>query len=277
MEQNKKIKTAITVLSVLLAVSLLALGVKFIKTKTVNTQPDTVTVPDNLITSEEEESKTQSQSADEKQNSQESNKTRGKNTQVTNSQSSVASENSKVGTQNAVSFSLYNKQPRENTSFRVGNMFPGDSETKYYRIKVSYKDKVTVNFKADVRPGYEKLAEVLNLRVKLLNTNEVMYDGKIADMPQSLAHKLVAPGSATDELYYEITAYIDTSVGNDYQNKDLTVDFKWWAEEPENLAKSPDTGDIIGLGLPAAAAGACLVLLLLLVMRKRREEEENVR
>lgn len=155
-------------------------------------------------------------------------------------------------------------------------MFPGDVETKFFRVQVSYHDKVTVHFKATVRAGYEKLAEVLQVRVKLLTTGETLYDGLMRDMPASVTHKLASANSTTDELYYEITAYLDTSVGNEYQNKDLIADFKWWVEETGNLDNPPKTGDLASPVLWAAvAACAGSAMLILLVSTKRREEKSH--
>ena len=134
-----------------------------------------------------------------------------------------------------------------------------------------------MHYKATVRPGYEKLAEVLKVRVELLSTGETMYDGGIADMPESLTHKLASKKSTTDELYYEITAYLDTTVGNDYQKKDFIADFKWWVEETGNLDDSPQTGDTSNILLWAVlAAGSLSMMILLLVTRRRKEDEENV-
>lgn len=117
---------------------------------------------------------------------------------------------------------------------------------------------------------------MLKVRVKLLSTGETMYDGGIADMPESLTHKLASKNSAVGELYYEITAYLDTSVGNDYQNKDLIADFKWWVEETGNLDDSPQTGDNTNILLWAALAAASgCVLILLLFVRRRKEDEKN--
>lgn len=171
---------------------------------------------------------------------------------------------------------LYNRQPEENTAFRAGNMPPGDVETKFFRVQVSYHDKVTVHFKATVRASYEKLTEVLQVRVKLLTTGETLYDGLMRDMPASMTHKLASANSTTDELYYEITAYLDTSVGNEYQNKDLIADFKWWVEKTGNLDNPPKTGDLASPVLWAAVA-ACAggAMLILFVSAKRREEKSH--
>ena len=261
MEQKKKLKIVIIVLACLLGLSLLALGGTLIYNKIANTTPATVTVPDNRITPDEDTTKPDSSDTEKPSGSA-----------VQPAQSTAATAEVKK----AATIELYNKQPEENTAFAVGDMFPGDSETKYFRVRVSYHDTITVHYKATVRPGYEKLAEVLKVRVKLLSTGEMLYDGLMRDMPESLTHKLASKKSITDELYYEITAYLDTSVGNDYQNKDLIADFKWWVEETGNLDDSPQTGDtsnILLWAVLAACSGSMMILLL--VVRRRKEENAN--
>ena len=258
MEQKKKIKISIIVLACLLGLSLLALGGTLVYNKLANHTPATVTVPDNLITPDKDTTKPDSGDTEKPESAE------------TQTQSTTAEA------KKAATVELYNKQPEENTAFTVGNMFPGDSETKYFRVRVSFHDTITVHYKATVRPGYEKLAEVLKVRVKLLTTGETLYDGGIAAMPESLTHKLASKKSTTDELYYEITAYLDTSVGNDYQNKDLLADFKWWVEETGNLDNSPQTGDASNILLWALlAAGSLSVMILLLVVLRRKEENAN--
>ena len=284
MEQKKKIKSIIIVLACLLGLSLLALCGTLIYNKIANTASATVTVPNNLITPDEDTSNpdnSESQAPDSSEsNSQAPNRS---DTQAPRSSADASSsavtptQNTTAEVKKAATIELYNKQPEENTAFAVGNMFPGDSETKYFRVRVSYHDKITVHYKATVRPGYERLAEVLKVRVNLLSTGETMYDGLMRDMPESLTHKLASKKSATDELYYEITAYLDTSVGNDYQNKDLIADFKWWVEETGNLDDSPQTGDTSNILLWAVlAAGSLGMIIILLVTRRRKEDEENV-
>lgn len=273
MEQKKKIKIIIIVLAVLLGLSLLALGGTLVYNKIANTTPATVTVPDNLITPDEDTTKPDSSDSQ----APDSSDTQAPSSSADTSSAVQPTQSTSVETKKAATIELYNKQPEENTAFQAGNMFPGDVETKYFRVRVSYHDKITVHYKATVRPGYEKLAEVLKVRVNLLSTGETMYDGLMRDMPESLTHKLASKKSTTDELYYEITAYLDTSVGNDYQNKDLIADFKWWVEETGNLDDSPKTGDtsnILLWAVLAACSGSMMILLL--VTRRRKEDEENV-
>lgn len=281
MEQKKKIRIIIIVLAILLGLSLLALGGTLIYNKIANATPATVTVPDNLITPDEDTTKpdnSDSQAPDSSDTEKpDSSDTQTPNSSAATSSSAVPMQSTTAEVKKAATVELYNKQPEENTPFQVGNMFPGDSETKYFRVRVSYHDTITVHYKATVRPGYEKLAEVLKVRIRLLSAGETMYDGLMRDMPESLTHKLASKKSATDELYYEITAYLDTSVGNDYQNKDLVADFKWWVEETGNLDDSPQTGDTSNILLWAVlAAGSLGMIIILLVTRRRKEDEENV-
>ncbi len=282
MGQKKKIEIIIVVLAVLLGVSLLALGSTILYSKLTCTA--TVTVPDNLITLNEDTDKLDNfNNADDHTPAEKSDDpaAQAPDSAAGRAPSTVPPAQQAVnGARNAVSIELYNKQPEENTQFQAGNMFPGDSETKYFRVRVSYHGTVTVHYKAVVQPGYEKLAEVLKVRVRLLTTSETLYDGGIADMPESLTHKLSSGSSTTDDLYYEITAYLDTSVGNEYQNRELIADFKWWAEGTgggtggDGLDDSPKTGDTSRVPLLAVLA-ACSGGVLIILTRKREEDKEN--
>ncbi len=123
--------------------------------------------------------------------------------------------------------SIYRNNPEESIPFNVTNMFPGDCETKVYNIRVSYNGSIKVYFTADVRAGYEKLAEVLKCRVVMPGASEPVYDGLMKEMPD-LEHSISAVNK-TEDLKYEISVYLDTSVGNAYKNKELVADFEWWA------------------------------------------------
>lgn len=260
MEQKKKIKVAIIVLAVLLALSLAALAGILIYNKLANSPGATVTVPDNLITPDEDTGETAG----------------GENKAPAENTNAAAPNRPTAERPKAATIELYNKHPEDNTAFQAVNMFPGDAETKYFCVRVSYHDKITVHYKSTVRPGYEKLAEVLKIRVLLPAFDETLYDGLMRDMPESVTHKLASPNSTTDELYYEITAYLDTSVGNEYQDQALIADFSWWVEETGNLDDSPKTGDTSHtlLWVLVAAASGCGLLILLLI-RRRKEDEKN--
>lgn len=126
-----------------------------------------------------------------------------------------------------------------NIPFSITNMFPGDSVSKDFIIEVSHKRAITLYYHADIRPGFEVLAEVLNLKIELPNKGETLYNGLIRDMPNSVQYGME---SSEQSLIYRITVYLDTSVGNineidtdgrRYMYQELTADFRWWyLEEP---------------------------------------------
>lgn len=249
------IRTAIIILSVCLGISVLALAGTFIYRNYFALQSTTVVVPDNLITD-----------AAEKEVSSDDKSVQGQ---------SESTENISLPTEvPAAALYLYERHENDNIPFDVKNMFPGDEITQYYCVRVEHKGTVKVRYHADIRPGYEKLAEVLKTRIVLITTGETLYDGLMRDMPEAIIHELPANQATTDELYYSITAYLDTSVGNDYQNKMLIADFRWWVEETEQLLP-PKTGSestIIYI-----AVGACLAAAALILIARRRKNEEGLK
>ena len=143
-----------------------------------------------------------------------------------------------------IDISLYSNHSSDNASFNITNMFPGDSVTNKYNLKVSYHDKVSVLFNVDYLDEYSKLASVTNIKVKLINDNKVLYDGFVCDLKDNnLSYALESSNNKTEVLEYEITISLDTSVNNDYQNKELKLDFIWSIdkEETKNLIV-PSTG-----------------------------------
>ncbi|MEE1244640.1 MAG: hypothetical protein UHM16_03075 [Acutalibacteraceae bacterium] len=248
MKENKRNKTKIVIiiLSVLLALSVIALAGTLIYKKTLKPATEvTVTVPDNLITPESEK---ENESKGEISQSHEKSQTK------------------------AITISLNNKTQSENKPFSVNNMLPGDSKTEYFRVNVSYHGKVTVNYSADVRNGYEKLGEVLKIKVTLLGQNQVLYDGAINSMPEKISHPLSSKEHTEEELYYEIKTYLDTSVSNEYMDMALIADFKWDVGETQNL-DAPQTGDLSDFALPLVCLLSALFLLILLLSKRKKERE----
>lgn len=211
-----------------------------------------------------------------------------------------------------VELKLYRDHAETTTPFQVDNMFPGDAETKSYTLEISYRGSVTVYFQAAVRSGYEKLAEVLQCRVALQD-GTVLYDGLMGDMPW-LSQSLSNANGGRERLVYEITVWLDTSVGNEYMAKELYADFRWWVPEedagqsggavkpgqpgdsgntdqPDGPDQSGDTGQPDGTGellppytgddshvelwLTLAVLSLLCILLLLRSCRKDRKQEDS--
>ena len=293
-----KFKKIILVLSILLAFSVTGLiGVTVYK-HFKGLKAGEVIVTDNIITPEEEsgvlenasENANQSPENENVKNEnsnteaaatgssvdslQSSNTSGGQGTENTGSSGRGTSSSSVTESSDAINITLYKRNSGENVLFSMENMFPGDADMRYFRVKVSYKNTVNVRYHADIRKGYEKLAEVLQTRVRLVETDEVLYEGSMKDMPEKLNHMLSSTTKTTDELCYEILTYLDTSVGNEYMNTETIVDLRWWVEEVENLT-SPKTGEYYRMLAIAILAGMSVTGALFFLILKRREEEKD--
>ena len=253
---KKKVKKYIVLLSIFFTGSLLFISTLFVH-NTVNIKAQAkVTVSDNIIKEEEFVSISE--------------KTVSLNIENTDNKISRTSSSSTNQREEITYLYLYRKHPLDNSPFQVNNMFPGDRETHYFNIQVSYKDKVTVHFKPEIHPGGEKLAEVLGCKVVLVTTGETLYDGLMKDIPDSLTYSLTSSSKKTDELYYQIMTYLDTSVGNEYMNENLEADFQWWVEETNHLQPRPETGYHLYIYLLGALA--CGILFILTVFSKKCKE-----
>lgn len=298
--KEQKIKTLIIVLAILLCISIVSLAATLIYNHFVKSPPSSVTIPDNIITPDEDDQtdktpspgdSTEPPAAPEPVDPDPTDDTPGTgeteapsgtpgttdDTSGTDTPSTDSpSETPAASARPVAVIDLHDKNPGDNLPFNVSNMFPGDREIRYYCVRVSYHDDVTVHFRADIRNGYEKLAEVMKMKVTLPGSGEVMYDGLMKDIPESLSKKLSSPDSTTDELYYKITAYLDTSVGNEYMDKELVADFKWWVEETGRL-DPPKTGSPVITIWMILAGASLLMIIILSVYKKKYEEEQNER
>ena len=165
---------------------------------------------------------------------------------------------------------LFKNKEDDNKPFNVTNMFPGDSYTKYYNVKVNYHSNVTVYFNVDItkeenieqglpedeaytnqintddNDDNHKLSEVLKVKINVLNLDnnksKTLYDGLMKNISgkKSITYNLTTSKSTSSKLRYEIIVYLDTSVNNDFQHKALTADFNWWVEDTKNLDPSDD-------------------------------------
>ena len=254
MSDNKKLKIVTIVLAVLLGVSLLLLAGTVVYDKLSPKKGTSTTVSDNIITPDPEYTDSSNVSISS-----------------TTSQKTESHPADNKSDNNETSLSLFKGNPADGVPFSVKNMLPGDSETKNYCVKVSHKGNVTLKYHADIHKGGEKLSEVLKIKVVIPSLNKVIFDGAIKDMPTSLDVPLFASKKTESTVEYEITAYLETSVGNEYMNTELLADFKWWVEEKENLS-SPQTGDRFYLNLWLMLTFGSLLFLVLLWKKCKKGE-----
>ena len=287
-KESRIVKIAIVVLAILLALSLIAFGIVMLIGHRAPGQSATAVIPSNVITDQPsgttvsaeptvpegtvapEETATPSETTA-------SEETAAPAEQTTAPEETAASiqTDSPVPERVETTISLYRTNAQESVPFEMPNMFPGDSATKVYKVKVSYQDEVTLRFFVDIEPGSEKLAEVLMCRIELLTEDKVLYDGLMRDLPEEIAHPLKSSEATEAELHYEVTVWMDTSAGNEYMNQKLEAGFLWWVAEEDNL--QPPTGDLSNLALwgTLLAVSVIFFLLILLLFKRRKKEEEQ--
>ncbi len=193
-----------------------------------------------------------------------------------------SSEESGTEVERAPIVELYRGRPSDNEPFKVSDMLPGDSLTKYFAVRVSHDATVTLFFDTEVTEQTRSLADVLNIKVENSDSGKVLYDGSFSGMASSgstlgFGENIVVPKSGHSTVYYKITVSLPTSVGNEYQAAALSADFIWSVKEAEALTP-PETGDsgleYIFLAVMLASLTACFVLAAL--GKGRKEEKQNV-
>ena len=177
----------------------------------------------------------------------------------------------------------------DHAAMTASGMLPGDSEEKTFTVTVKHRKTATVHFEAtltndsvvDAATG-RKLSDGMN--IKVVQGADTLYDGSIAGLTATPrpAVDVEVPGSRTADLPYTITVSLPTSAGNEFQNKTLTVDLKWWLVSDEGgsgggtiIVNPPKTGDDFSLPLMGGAALVSLSLLAALLLRRRKGENHG--
>lgn len=271
--QQSKTKWPILILSVLLALSLCALGGVVVYNH-LAAADTTVSLPDNLITPDAAPTASADFDADSDSAATDSTTRSDSDADTAGGQPS-ATTGATAANLTAGRIRLNAKHPDDNRPFTVTNLFPGDTTTQNFCVQVSYRGTVTVCFATEWQSGDRELMDALNMRIKALSNDRVLYNGPFTDMPTDLAYTLQSDTETQTDLYYEIQVSLPESAGNEYQNRRVSVDFLWWVAESENLTP-PATGDTAAVawtaGITALSALFCLILL---AARNRRKEAER--
>ena len=128
-----------------------------------------------------------------------------------------------------------------------------------------------------------KLSDGMN--IKVVQGTDTLYNGSISGLTTATPRPAVdveVPGSRTTDLPYTITVRLPTSAGNEFQNKTLTIDLKWWLVSDEGgggggtiIVNPPKTGDDFSPFLMGGAALVSLSLLAVLLLRRRKGENHG--
>lgn len=286
MEKKRKLKIAIIVLSVLLVFSAGGLAARYIYLQYFSPAQTTTTVPDNLIGDNvpAEESSTpaentppaESEPDTEQTDAAESGSASGSSGTGTTASNPSGNENSAPAADKPIApvLELYAGRPDVNQRFEVQNMFPGDTETRYFCVRAYHEEDITLFFRAEVTEQTKNLGDVLHIKVTHLDTGKVLCDAAFNEIDgQEFSELLTANAQGKTTAYYQIDVSLDTSVGNEYQAALLKADFEWYVKDEGGLVEPPQTGDTTNLVLWIVLAVSSLLLMIFLW--KRRKEEEK--
>ena len=178
----------------------------------------------------------------------------------------------------------------DHAAMTASGMLPGDSEEKTFTVTVKHRKTATVHFEArlandsviDDTTG-RKLSDGMN--IKVVQGTDTLYNGSISGLTTATPRPAVdveVPGSRTTDLPHTITVSLPTSAGNEFQNKTLTIDLKWWLVSDEGgggggtiIVNPPKTGDDFSPFLMGGAALVSLSLLAVLLLRRRKGEHHD--
>lgn len=168
-----------------------------------------------------------------------------------------------------VAITLSGNQAESVTAFSLKNLLPGKKETKSFYIQVSYRKQLFLCCDATVCSDND-LADRMYATIRLPSTGEELYDGPIKEMP-CLSYELQSASKATENITYEVSLYLDPDADNAYQDMEFEAEFRWWAQQPENLS-SPRHSDVVkALLCISLVMTVGLVAIVLIEDHKSRE------
>ncbi len=176
----------------------------------------------------------------------------------------------------SATISLYEGHSLDNSPMNYQNMFPGDTVTNEYCVKVYHDNDVNVFFKATVKEKTKNVDEALRIRVTHLDTGKILCDDFFKNVNGKGFSELFKSNSNNEtEAYYRIDVYLDTSVGNEYQLSLLKADFEWYVDDTEEdiLTPYPKTGDTMHLLMLSAITAVSGAIIILYVFKRKEERQ----
>ncbi len=260
-KMSKKTKTIIAILLCLIILTAGTLTARVIYLNYFVDKTVTTVVPDNLIGEDPE--------------SEQSNNNEDNSNAPNNTETATPSNTADGNGQKAITIELYKGKAYDNEKFKVHNMLPGDTEVKYFAVKVNHHKNVDVFFNAEVTEQTKNLANVLNIKVTHLENGNVIYNGSFNEMNIDGYSELFATNSSTETVaYYKIEVSLPTSTGNEYQAASLMTDFNWYVKDTDAL-DSPQTGDTSNIVLWFVLMLSSLMMIIILLFSKRNKKEDK--
>lgn len=116
--------------------------------------------------------------------------------------------------------------------FKGENVLPGDSESKEYKITFRLEKDTAVAFRAFIDRDEGNLSNVLNLLVEDTSSGKIVCQGKLSDIVDRDFSNIVTYDQNDEKtVTYKITVTMDSAAGNEYQNAELAMRFRWSLEK----------------------------------------------
>lgn len=285
LKKISKAKLAIIILAVLFLISIGGLVARYVYLTYFSTARATAMVPDNLIGSNPAESVLEYDSPNPILSNQ------AQLSQTSTSKPSVSesktktTDNAKASKGNtlspeakAVKLELYKGHAGDNERFEARNLFPGDTESKYFCVKTYHSADVDLVFRAKITKETKLLGKVLHIKVTHLETGKALCDASFSEINGKKFSELLSKNATKETIAnYRIDVSLDTSVGNEYQAALLIADFEWFVEYDDGLTDLPQTGDDLNTYLWVGLISVSLFMLVLLwKFRKESADEQQL-
>ena len=265
-KKGVRVKIVVLILTGLLVLSAGGLAVRTIYQSFFAPEGTAITVRDNLIR-EPERSRLKTFRAME--SCAASGEGSGPHTESGSKSTTVSSGG--AGKQDAVGLELYRSHPEDNIKFEVRDLLPGDSLTRYYRVKVYHNADIPLFFGMKETAETKSLSDALHIRVTNLETGKALCSASFSETDGREFSELLAENAQGESTaYYKIEVSVDTSVGNEYQAAMLNADFCWSVKDEGGLTPPPQTGDASNILLWTVLALSSFVLMILLYAKRRK-------
>lgn len=140
------------------------------------------------------------------------------------------------------SLELYKNHAQDNEPFQVSNMVPGDEVSQDFTVRIYHKEQVTLYFKGIVTDQSKRLGNVLQVRVTDQTSGKTICQGTFNQINNKEYSQAIAQASSGQtDVTYKVDAWLDTSVGNAYQQAFLDADLQWYVKDDGNTEPTDPT------------------------------------
>lgn len=204
----------------------------------------------------------------------------------------LAAVSAASGSGSSPELELYKKHSQDNERFDVSNMAPGDKITGDFTVRVHHSSSLKLFFDVEITHQTKGLGDVLQVCVTDKNSGDTICQGTFNEInKKQFSQKIKKASRGITDVTYQVDAWLDTGVGNQYQQALLKADLRWYVKdgggqtEPSDHDKpgnhgdngsglTPRTGDTVNMVLWIIIA-LCALAIIILILRYRRDRHDG--